>query len=79
MWIKHQIYHQNLPSGLFGNIGSRSNHVDHAFDLIYISPFRAGSRLALAGTIQFGTAIQLAKQRLGPLFPSLAIPKCRSV
>jgi 2-(3-amino-3-carboxypropyl)histidine synthase len=33
----------------------------------------------LAGTIQFGTAIQLAKQRLGPLFPSLAIPKCRSV
>ena len=42
-----------------------------------LTSLRPGSRLVLAGTIQFSTAIQLAKQRLGPRFPSLAIPKCR--
>ena len=31
----------------------------------------------LAGTIQFSTAIQLAKQRLSPRHPSLSVPKCR--
>eukprot|EP00879_Flechtneria_rotunda_P022580 GHRR01023843.1.p1 GENE.GHRR01023843.1~~GHRR01023843.1.p1 ORF type:complete len:409 (+),score=119.22 GHRR01023843.1:233-1459(+) len=34
-------------------------------------------RLILAGTIQFSSAIQLAKQRLAAEYPSLAIPKCR--
>ena len=40
-------------------------------------PHREDSPLVLAGTIQFSTAIQLAKQRLGARFPSLAVPKCR--
>ena len=38
---------------------------------------RPGSRLVLAGTIQFSTAIQLAKQRLSSRYPSLTVPKCR--
>lgn len=39
--------------------------------------FPAGTDLVLAGTIQFSTAIQLAKQRLGPEYPSLTVPKVR--
>lgn len=34
-------------------------------------------RIILAGTIQFSSAIQLARQRLAAEYPSLAIPKCR--
>lgn len=34
-------------------------------------------RLALAGTIQFSSAIQLARQRLSARYPSLSIPKCK--
>jgi 2-(3-amino-3-carboxypropyl)histidine synthase len=33
--------------------------------------------LVVAGTIQFSSAIQLAKQRLAAEYPSLVIPKCR--
>ncbi len=36
-----------------------------------------GSRLVLAGTIQFSTAVQLAKQRLAYRHPSLTVPKCK--
>jgi 2-(3-amino-3-carboxypropyl)histidine synthase len=31
----------------------------------------------LAGTIQFASAIQLLRQQLAPLYPSLTIPKAR--
>lgn len=34
-------------------------------------------RIILAGTIQFSSAIQLARQRLAAEYPSLAIPKCK--
>ncbi len=37
----------------------------------------AGTQLVVAGTIQFASAIQLLRQQLAPLYPSLAIPKVR--
>ncbi|KAF8062673.1 dph1 [Scenedesmus sp. PABB004] len=33
--------------------------------------------LVLAGTIQFSSAVQLARARLAPDYPSLSVPKCR--
>ncbi|PNH09188.1 Diphthamide biosynthesis protein 1 [Tetrabaena socialis] len=39
--------------------------------------FPPESKLVLAGTIQFASALQLARQRLALTHPSLAVPKCR--
>ncbi|KXZ49629.1 hypothetical protein GPECTOR_20g486 [Gonium pectorale] len=51
--------------------------VDHLVGCVELNfPDRA-TRLAMAGTIQFASAVQLARQRLAPQFPSLAVPKCR--
>ena len=50
--------------------------VDHLVDTVKLN-FTPGTQLVLAGTIQFSSAIQLAKLRLSKNYPSLAIPKCR--
>ncbi|MEW5302318.1 MAG: hypothetical protein WDW38_000338 [Sanguina aurantia] len=50
--------------------------VDHLVDSVLLN-FAPRTRLSLAGTIQFSSAIQLAKQRLSPTFPSLTIPKIK--
>ncbi|KAG2426141.1 hypothetical protein HYH02_014856 [Chlamydomonas schloesseri] len=51
--------------------------VDHLVATVEANfPDRA-TRLALAGTIQFTSAVQLARQRLAGSFPSLAVPKCK--
>ncbi len=39
--------------------------------------FEEGKHLALAGTIQFATAIQSAKRLLAASYPSLAVPQSR--
>jgi len=39
--------------------------------------FAANSNLILAGTIQFASSIQLAKQQLASDFPSLVIPQSK--
>ena len=39
--------------------------------------FEPGSRLILAGTIQFASSIQLAKQQLAADYPSLVIPQSK--
>lgn len=45
--------------------------------LFYRSNFTKGSRLTLAGTIQFAAAIQTAKRELADDFPSLFVPQSR--
>ena len=39
--------------------------------------FPAGSRLALAGTIQFAASLQLARAALAEDFPALAVPQAK--
>ena len=39
--------------------------------------FEPGSKLILAGTIQFASSIQLAKQQLAADYPSLFIPQSK--
>lgn len=39
--------------------------------------FQAGSKLALAGTIQFAGSIQAARQQLATAFPSLGVPQAK--
>ncbi|GIL65397.1 hypothetical protein Vafri_19153 [Volvox africanus] len=51
--------------------------VDHLVETIKLNFKDPRTRLVLAGTIQFASAVQLARQRLEPIFPSLAVPKCR--
>ncbi|KAG1657037.1 hypothetical protein FOA52_009232 [Chlamydomonas sp. UWO 241] len=50
--------------------------IDHLVATVALN-FPAGTRLALAGTIQFSTAIQLGRQRLAGDYPSLDIPKVK--
>ena len=40
-------------------------------------PPPAGARLLLAGTIQFGSAVQVARARLAGRYPALEVPKCK--
>ncbi|PNW79266.1 hypothetical protein CHLRE_09g408500v5 [Chlamydomonas reinhardtii] len=51
--------------------------VDHLVATVEANFPDRTTRLALAGTIQFSSAVQLARQRLSAAFPSLAVPKCR--
>lgn len=39
--------------------------------------FAAGSSLAVAGTIQFASSIQTARQQLADTFPGLAVPQAK--
>ena len=39
--------------------------------------FEAGSRLAMAGTIQFAASLQLAREQLAGAFPALAVPQAK--
>ena len=39
--------------------------------------FQAGSRLAIAGTIQFAASLQLAREQLAEAFPALAVPQAK--
>ncbi|KAJ9509360.1 hypothetical protein QJQ45_001800 [Haematococcus lacustris] len=48
--------------------------VDHLVGCVGLT-FTPGTQLVLAGTIQFSTALQLARSALLPAFPALAIPK----
>ena len=48
-----------------------------ALSCLLLAVCRPSCRLALAGTIQFSSAIQLARQRLSARYPSLSIPKCK--
>jgi hypothetical protein len=41
------------------------------------SRVRAGARLLLAGTIQFSSAVQVAKARLAADYPGMEVPKCK--
>ncbi|GBF93141.1 diphthamide biosynthesis [Raphidocelis subcapitata] len=50
--------------------------VDHLVDCVRLN-FPAGTRLLLAGTIQFSSAIQVARARLAGDYPSLDVPKCK--
>ncbi|DBA98686.1 hypothetical protein WJX77_005684 [Trebouxia sp. C0004] len=49
---------------------------DHLIESIRFN-FSPGSNLILAGTIQFASSIQLAKQQLASDFPSLVIPQSK--
>lgn len=40
-------------------------------------PTHTGTRLLLAGTIQFSSAVQVAKARLAGDYPGLEVPKCK--
>ncbi|GLC65677.1 hypothetical protein PLESTF_000328000 [Pleodorina starrii] len=51
--------------------------VEHLVESVRVNFREGGTRLVMAGTIQFASAVQLARQRLAPYFPSLAIPKCK--
>lgn len=48
---------------------------DHLVETVRLN-FPPGSRLLLAGTIQFGSAVQLARSRLAADYPSVEVPKC---
>lgn len=50
--------------------------IDHFVACVELN-FKPGAKLAVAGTIQFSSAIQLARQRLAAAFPALAVPKCK--
>jgi 2-(3-amino-3-carboxypropyl)histidine synthase len=50
--------------------------VDHLIDTVRLN-FPAGTRLLLAGTIQFSSAVQLARARLAADYPGLDVPKCK--
>ncbi|GAX79013.1 hypothetical protein CEUSTIGMA_g6453.t1 [Chlamydomonas eustigma] len=50
--------------------------IEHLVGTVELN-FRPGTRIALAGTIQFSSAIQLARHRLSSQFPSLSVPKCK--
>lgn len=49
--------------------------LDHLVDCVRLT-FAPGTRLLLAGTIQFGSAVQVARARLASDYPSVAVPKC---
>ena len=56
--------------------------VDIRFDAAHLlacvrGSFPAGARLALAGTIQFASAVHAARAALAPDFPALAVPQCK--
>lgn len=50
--------------------------VDHMIDTVKLN-FPPGTRLLLAGTIQFSSAVQVAKGRLSGDYPGLDVPKCK--
>lgn len=50
--------------------------LDHLVDTVRLN-FAPGTHLVVAGTIQFSSGIQAAKQRLAGDYPSLVIPKCK--
>ncbi|GFR40267.1 hypothetical protein Agub_g436, partial [Astrephomene gubernaculifera] len=51
--------------------------VEHLVASVKLNFPDPGTKLVLAGTIQFTSAVQLARQRLSATYPSLAVPKCR--
>ncbi|CAL8464545.1 g4080 [Coccomyxa elongata] len=50
--------------------------IQHFVDSVKLN-FEPGTRLVMAGTIQFAASIQTAREQLAPQFPSLAIPQSR--
>ncbi|KIY97597.1 putative Diphthamide biosynthesis protein 1 [Monoraphidium neglectum] len=50
--------------------------VDHLVDTVRLN-FPKGARLLLAGTIQFSSAVQVAKARLAADYPGMEVPKCK--
>lgn len=51
--------------------------IDPCLDVCCRFNFEPGSNLILAGTIQFASSVQLAKQQLAPDFPSLVVPQSK--
>ncbi|KAI8462937.1 MAG: putative diphthamide synthesis protein-domain-containing protein [Monoraphidium minutum] len=50
--------------------------VDHLVDCVALS-FKPGTRLLLAGTIQFSSGVQVARQRLAGDYPGLGVPQVK--
>ncbi|KAK9838131.1 hypothetical protein WJX81_003166 [Elliptochloris bilobata] len=50
--------------------------VPHLVDTVRLN-FQTGSRLAMAGTIQFAASLQLARRQLADVFPALAVPQAK--
>lgn len=68
----------------YGFDGPKPNyafHEEEAINAVNIDMrrlnFEAGGRIVLAGTIQFGSAIQTARQELSSKFPSLRVPQSK--
>lgn len=56
--------------------------VDIRFDLSHLlacvrANFAAGTRLSLAGTIQFGSAVNASRTALAADYPALSVPQCK--
>ncbi len=64
----------HIPSlYIFVDIGFDVDHLEGSIR----ANFAPGTPLALAGTIQFGSGVQLARQRLGGEYPSLVVPQAK--